>query len=144
MLRFIWTTTMSDDQPGQDERWWKYEGTWVICETCQANNAVAVRSVPGIPYSAAYCDACLRAGAHPWWLIVGNTADLGGLDGAASWWCGVVTDTILHLGKTIDQFNADVAQVIADEEAEARRPMCPHCYIPLENNDCPDCSFCAG
>lgn len=105
---------MSTDDP----RWWKVRETdeWVKCETCQHDNAIGVASVPGIPYSAAYCEACIKANAHPWWLLVANTADIGRLEDSADWWQQMVHDTCARLGRTVDQFNAEVAQALADEQ----------------------------
>jgi hypothetical protein len=97
-----------------DPRWWKhYEtGEWVKCETCERNNAIGVASVPGIPYSAAYCDKCIKANAHPWWLMVGNQDDIGEpLETTAQWWQDMVHDTCIHLGRTLEEFKDAVAQV---------------------------------
>jgi hypothetical protein len=54
--------------------------------------------VPGVPYSAAYGKRCLAANAHPWFIVVANTAAVDGLDGAADWWVAMVEDTSAHLG----------------------------------------------
>jgi hypothetical protein len=89
---------------------------WVKCETCQHNNAIGVASVPGIPYSAAYCDDCLRANAHPWWLLVANQCAIGEpFESAAPWWQQMVRDTCNHLGYTVEQFKDEVRQALADE-----------------------------
>jgi hypothetical protein len=77
-----------------------------------------VASVPGVPYSAAYCGTCLEANAHPYFIVVANTAYIGGLEHAAPWWQDLVRDTLVHLNKTPDEFSADVAKSIADEPKE--------------------------
>lgn len=105
---------MSTDDP----RWWKspIDGQWVKCETCQRYYAIGVASVPGIPYSAAYCDGCIKANAHPWWLLVANQCDIDEPLGlTAQWWQQMVHDTCVHLGRTIDEFKAEVAQALADD-----------------------------
>lgn len=101
-----------------DPRWWPNitTGEYVKCETCETTNAIGVASVPGIPYSAAYCASCLKANAHPWWLVVGNTADIGGLDDAADWWVEVVEDTCRHLGRSMSEFNSAVAMAINEQQ----------------------------
>lgn len=78
-----------------------------LCETCGSSNPVGVASVPGVPYSAAYCQDCLDANAHPWKILVANTACLGGWHNAADWWKEMVQDTCKRLGKTLDEFLAD-------------------------------------
>lgn len=98
-------------------KWWRDStGEWVKCETCQHNNAIGVFCVPSIPYSAAYCDECLQANAHPWWLLVANTADIGGLEDAAPWWVSIVKATCHHLGRTLEQFKLEVRQKIESEK----------------------------
>jgi hypothetical protein len=84
------------------------------CETCGGGNVVGVASVPGIPYSAAYCRACLEANAHPWFILVGTTAACGGLEKMHDAWLEMVEDTCLRLGKMRAQFDADVKQVTED------------------------------
>lgn len=78
------------------------------CETCGSESPVAVVSVPGVPYSAAYCAACLEADAHPWGILVINTAMCGGLDKMIDDWRRMVENTCARLGRTIEQFEADV------------------------------------
>lgn len=90
-----------------------------ICEVCNANTSIGVACVPGIPASAAYCAVCLRANAHPWDYLVANTAMLGGLEHSAPWWREMVEDTCKHLGKTQQQFDAEVtASMIQMDEYE--------------------------
>jgi hypothetical protein len=90
------------------------------CEVCGARQAVGVCCVPGVPYSPAYCRECLDANAHPWGILVGNTMAIGGLSEAAAWWKQTVEDTCRRLGKTLDQFNADVERALNEYETSAR------------------------
>lgn len=78
------------------------------CDVCGAEPSVGVVSVPGVPCSMSYGRRCIDAGAHPWGILVANTACIGGLQHAAPWWKTMVEDTCRHLGKTIDEFNRDV------------------------------------
>lgn len=86
------------------------------CETCERNDSIAVACVPGVPYSAGYCLECLKVNAHPWFILVSATASCGGLDKMIPEWREMVDCTCLRLGKTLDQFNADVAQAEKDME----------------------------
>jgi hypothetical protein len=85
------------------------------CETCGTEkNIVGVASVPGVPYSAAYCRDCLEANAHPWWVLVSNTASCGGLEKMHEAWVDMVDCTCARLDKTREQFNEEVAVAIRD------------------------------
>ena len=84
------------------------------CEVCNVRDSVAVASVPGVPYSAAYCVECAAVGAVPWWIAVGNTAVMGGYENAYEYWQEIVDVTIAHLGRTREEFDKEVA---ADIEA---------------------------
>ena len=89
------------------------------CEVCSAEISDAdavVCSVPAVPYSACYCRVCLEANAHPWHILVANTAALGTLDDSALFWKEMVSDTCKHLGKTIADFEADVKNSVAAME----------------------------
>ena len=85
------------------------------CDVCGREPAFGVAAIPGMPVSVAYGKACLRANAHPWWALVGNTAMLGGIDQAADWWQKMVEDTCRHLGKPLVEFEADVAAAIKED-----------------------------
>jgi hypothetical protein len=87
----------------------------LTCEVCGKNESVGVASVPGVPYSAAYCRSCLEADAHPYGIVVANTASLGGIEEAAPWWVALVKSTIAFHGKTMEQFNADVEDAIMED-----------------------------
>jgi hypothetical protein len=95
------------------------------CETCQKEPPVAVVCVPGVPYSAAYCESCLAANAHPWPILVANTACIGGLDMAHEGWRALVRDTCAHLGRTLAEFESEVARSIVelDEYYGGSSPM---------------------
>ena len=82
----------------------------LMCEVCKEEEAVGVFCVPGVPMSVAYGKKCLQANAHPWWVLVANTACINGLKNAAEWWKAMVEDTCKHLGKTIEEFNHDVEE----------------------------------
>ncbi|PWK81694.1 hypothetical protein C8D88_116105 [Lentzea atacamensis] len=82
------------------------------CDVCGNEPMLGVASIPGMPISVAYGRECLKANAHPWWALVGNTALLGGLDQAADWWQDMVRDTCRRLGKTLVEFNREVAEEI--------------------------------
>jgi len=89
--------------------WWSdWEGNWIKCEVCHSNNAVTTAAVPAIPHTAAYCQVCLKANAHPWWLLVANTAECGGLADCASWWKDMVSATCARLNKTLEEFDTEV------------------------------------
>jgi len=97
----------------------------LVCEVCDKNPGVGVAAVPGVPISVAYCRECLEANAHPYWIVVTNTAMIGGLDHTAEWWVDIVTSTLAHLDITREQFDADVAlqaQEWAEEEAKGADP----------------------
>ena len=86
----------------------------LICEVCGKNKAVGIACVPMVSTSCAYCSGCLRANAHPWAVLIANSICLGGLDQANESWKQMVIDTCAHLGRTLEQFNAEVAQGIKD------------------------------
>lgn len=86
-----------------------------ICEVCGARPAIGVFST-SIPYSAAYCRECVEAGVDPYWVIVSNTACVGGLAQANEWWEGQVTRTLEHLGRSREQFDVEVAEAIKQME----------------------------
>jgi len=78
------------------------------CEVCNQRTCVGVCCVPGMPVSAAYCQQCLQANAHPWQYLVANAACCDGLANCAPWFVEMVDHTCTHLGKTREQFDADV------------------------------------
>jgi hypothetical protein len=96
-----------------------------LCEVCSKNVAVGVAAVPGLPCSAAYCAECLAADAHPYYLVVANTACCGGLKKCAPWWQDLVQQTLTHLGKTEEEFNKDV-----EKDIELAHAMDAECSEP--------------
>ena len=82
------------------------------CEVCNKNQAIGVCCVPAVPISCAYCRECLQANAHPWWVLIANTVCIGGLEFANDEWKKMVKDTCKHLGKTMEEFNREVAEEI--------------------------------
>jgi len=78
------------------------------CQVCGENRETAVCSIPGIPFSAAYCQECFDANAHPYDLVVANTCIAGGYDKCADWWQSIVNDTLTHLKITREQFDKDL------------------------------------
>lgn len=92
----------------------------VKCETCQQNDAVGVAAVPGIPYSAAYCDDCLRANAHPWWVLIANQTMIDEpFETTADWWQTLVHATCKTHNMMVSDWNHDNVQV-----------ACPVCDAP--------------
>ena len=80
----------------------------MACDVCGVNPQIGVAAVPGVPMSVAYCEECLRANAHPYGILVINTALLGGYEHAAEWWQQMVDDTLAHLSKPRERFDLDV------------------------------------
>ena len=87
------------------------------CDTCGKSPIRGVAAIPFIPMSVAYCQECLSANAHPWWALVANQACIRDpLEDSHPEWQQMVADTCAHLGKTREQFDADVAESIAKEQ----------------------------
>lgn len=81
------------------------------CEVCGAEAEGCVVCVPGVPLSCFYCFDCLNSNAHPWWALVSNTVcATGDLDTMCDEWIEMVEDTCKRLGRTIEEFKADVAR----------------------------------
>lgn len=93
----------------------------IQCDVCKAEPSVTVCCIPGVPISMAYGLLCLKANAHPWGILVANTVCAGGYDQTADWWKQMIDDTCAHLGKTLDEFKAEVTQGIADMALELRK-----------------------
>lgn len=89
----------------------------LTCNVCSKSKAKGVAAMPGVAGSFAYCKGCLEANAHPYPMIVINTALLGqypdaGTDVLAStadWWIDMVECTLTHLEISREKFDADVA-----------------------------------
>ncbi len=81
------------------------------CDVCQVEPGVKALPVPGVPgKTAVYGQRCLDANAHPYDVLVEATAAHGGLGEASGWWRSIVERSCAHLGKTIEEFNEDVAR----------------------------------
>lgn len=91
----------------------------LICQVCEKNEAKGVYCVPSIPMSMAYCQECILANAHPWFILVANTACIGGLHKAAPFWRQMVVDTCKHLGRSFEEFNSHV-----ESDMESFNSMC--------------------
>jgi hypothetical protein len=95
-----------------------------MCEVCKKNVSVGVACVPGIPYSAAYCEECLKANAHPYGILVAEVAVAGGLENLAPWFREMVSSTLKHIGKTQEEFDQDVKDTDNEfSNAELKRDM---------------------
>lgn len=88
------------------------EDKQLMCEVCNKEKAVGVACVPAVPYSAAYGKNCLEANAHPWHILVANTAMMGGLEYACEEWVQMVQDTCNHLDRPIKRFQREVKATI--------------------------------
>jgi hypothetical protein len=95
-------------------------GDVLMCDVCNERASVGVAAVPGVPISCAYCAECLGKNAHPLYVVIGNTALVGGYEHAADWWQYMVDCTLGHLGKTREWFDAEVAESIRVMEEEER------------------------
>ena len=78
------------------------------CQVCKKEKRTSVACVPGVPYSAAYCEECFNANAHPYNLVVDNTWAAGGYEDCAEWWQELVMDTLEHLSISFEQFTHDI------------------------------------
>jgi hypothetical protein len=78
-----------------------------------------VSSVPGVPYSAAYCEDCTRGNAHPYGIIIGNVANAGGLDGVTAEVVEMVESTAKRLGKSMEEVRKDIDDTMRDLEARS-------------------------
>lgn len=106
------------------------------CESCGGTeNIVGVASVPGVPYSAAYCAGCLKANSHPMWVLLANTACCGGLGHTNADWQQMVMDSLKHQNKTLEWFNEQVAAAGADlnRQGDTDRAEEPREIIEAEN-----------
>lgn len=95
----------------------------LLCEVCGEEPVVGVAAVPGLPISVGYGRACINMNAHPYGLLVANTACLSGEDDMADWWLEMVHATLRHLGKTEDEFWDDVEQSRRDMDAALAAEM---------------------
>ena len=84
------------------------------CEVCNKNAPTDVLSIPGVPMSCCYCKECIEANAHPYWIVVVNTALAQSLDNCIEEWKEIVRCTCKHLNKSIEEFNQDVNETIKE------------------------------
>ncbi len=106
---------------GIDESAWnteEYKGVSNMtgkCAVCgkQTEVYVASSSIGAVTY--AYCEDCLRAGAEPWSDLVFNCAICGPYpESVNTQFRETVRNTCRHLGKTEEEFQADVNEAILD------------------------------
>ena len=83
-----------------------------LCDCCRKEPAIGVAAMPGMPMSIAWCMKCLDAQVIPYWAAVANTAMIGGMDGAAPWWCEVVERTLAYFSKDRAEFENEVLSEI--------------------------------
>jgi len=84
-----------------------------ICEVCNKNESIGVAAVPMVPISVAFCKECMDVNAYPWWVLVANTAIIGGYEKCCKQWQEMVRDTCIHLGRDIQLFHEEVKEKIA-------------------------------
>jgi hypothetical protein len=102
------------------------EANQLQCEVCDkigiTGEDIHVACVPGVPYSAAYCIECLQADAHPWGILIANTACCDGLHNTADWWKWMVTDTCDHLDRSLDEFieSVEISMKAIEEDMKRR------------------------
>lgn len=80
----------------------------VTCEACNKRPAVGVCSVPGVPFSCAYCRECLQSNNHPMFILIANTACCDGYENTADWWKEMVNSSLKQQDKTLEWFNNEV------------------------------------
>jgi hypothetical protein len=68
--------------------------------------------------SCGFCSECHLVGAIPYFLLVANTAAVGGLEHAAQWWVQTVEFTLDYLDKPREAFENDVRRVLQQEAEE--------------------------
>lgn len=90
-----------------------------VCDVCNENESIGVASSWLGAFSSAYCRRCATEGAEPYWAIIA-TATMGRL-GTFQDFVPAFQDTVMAtlkiLGKTIEEYWADVEKSI-EEEAE--------------------------
>ena len=111
-----------------------------ICSVCKVRQAIGVACIPGMPYSDAFCQVCLQAGAIPYWAAVCNTALCGGWANVNDYWNEVVWDTLRHLNISPVDFSLDVwkdmeaqDEYFSDDELEKRTLNSGDSDAPLES-----------
>jgi pentatricopeptide repeat protein len=92
------------------------------CEVCNKNEPVGVACVPGVPYSAAYCEECIRAKAHPIGILMAQCACAGRYDHCAEYFQQMVTDTCEHINYEMSAFLTGVQSMIHDMDSYEEPP----------------------
>jgi hypothetical protein len=87
-----------------------------MCEVCGEREVQVVCSLPGIPMTCGFCRQCFAVGAIPYWVLVANTAAIGGLSQAAEWWAKDVEFTLGWLSISEEDFLQDVTKALQAEE----------------------------
>lgn len=72
--------------------------------------------------SVAYGRKCLEADAHPYSILVAQTACVGGHCNVAEWFDYMIESTLKHLNISYADFYLDVWKSIADMDAYDGRP----------------------
>lgn len=90
----------------------------MICDCCGIHQACDVASMPFVPISISYCIPCIYSNNYPMWLLVANTAMIGGLDEANSDWQDMVYSSLQYQDVSLDQFNDKVQKIVLEMEQE--------------------------
>lgn len=88
----------------------------LVCECCNIHQAIGVASIPYLPVSVAFCIPCLKADNYPYWSIVANTACIGGRQQSSTVWQQMIQSTCQYQDVSMEQFDKDVQQAIAQME----------------------------
>lgn len=79
------------------------------CEVCGKETMVVVCSSSMGPFSFAYCEDCLRAGAEPYWFLVNVISMSGTWPDSVNEACQEKIRSVLkYLSRSEDDFKADV------------------------------------
>lgn len=87
-----------------------------VCDCCLIHRACGVAGVPLVALSISYCHICIQAGNYPYWLIVANTAAVGGFDHANEEWQNMVRDSLQYQAVSFDTFEQDVNEAMQSFE----------------------------
>lgn len=88
----------------------------LTCDVCGKEPAVGVASSCLGPCSFAYGRECLRVGAEPYCALIGALADCG-REHCAEWVHPIIEASLKVAGKTLEEFDADLATAAAECEA---------------------------
>jgi len=84
------------------------------CNVCDKEPAVGVASSTLGPMSFAYGRECLKANAEPYGPLVTMVAMCGGRANLADWVPPIIEGSLRVAGKSMEDFDADVAQETAE------------------------------